>query len=112
MQQPAPRSKAARKSGVQAEGLRTWYKGQSRDLRIIEGATYLWFSQIAFAVEVHDEHIRWLHQLFLHAAGRNVNLVFMANAGSSTGTCDLAKFERQSCIFKILLLPVARLRGD
>jgi hypothetical protein len=53
--------------------------------------TCLRSSKIFLAVKVHDKHVGGLHELFLHAAGRDVDLVFMANAGSSAGTCDLAK---------------------
>ena len=57
--------------------------------------SYLRSSKILLAGEVHYEHVRRLHELLLHAARRNVDLVFMANAGSSTGTCYLAKFTCQ-----------------
>lgn len=50
---------------------------------------YLWAAQVFLAVEVHDEHVCGLHELFLHAAGCDVDLVFMANAGASSCACDL-----------------------
>ena len=54
------------------------------------GGLYLWSAEVLLAVEVHHEHIRGLHELFLHAAGRDVDLVFMADARSSSRTCDLS----------------------
>jgi hypothetical protein len=94
MQQPAPRSKAARKRGVQAEGLRT-YVASVTCLRHLNSMAYLRFAQVFFAIEVHDEHVRGLHELLLHAAGRNVDLVFIAYAGSSASACYLAELARQ-----------------
>ena len=52
---------------------------------------YLRLPQVLLATKVHDKHIRRLHELLLHAAGRNVDLVLMANARSSTSTSDLTK---------------------
>lgn len=60
------------------------------DLRREEGALYLWSAEVLLAVEVHHEHIRRLHELFLHATGRDVDFFFVADAGSSSRTCDLA----------------------
>jgi hypothetical protein len=57
---------------------------------VTEELSYLGFPKILLAVEVHYEHVRRLHEFLLHATGRNVDLVFMANASSSTSTCHLA----------------------
>lgn len=53
------------------------------------GGLYLWSAEVLLAVEVHHEHIRGLHELFLHAAGRDVDLVFMADTRASSRTCNL-----------------------
>jgi hypothetical protein len=59
---------------------------------------HLWSTQVLFAVEVHDEHVCWLHELLLHAAGRDVDLVFMSDACASSCTCDLRAWRGQhSC---------------
>jgi hypothetical protein len=47
-------------------------------------------AEVLLATEVHDEHVRWLHKFFLHTARRNVDLVFIPDAGSSASTCNLA----------------------
>jgi hypothetical protein len=65
---------------------------------------YLRLSKVFLAVEVHYEHVGRLHELLLHTAGRNVYLVLMANARSSTGTCDLAAVACQSWPFLRYLL--------
>jgi hypothetical protein len=57
-----------------------------------ENLKYLWPSQILLALKVHDEHVGRLHELFLHAAGRNVDLVFMADTRASAGSCHLARY--------------------
>ena len=108
MQQPAPRSKAAMKRGVQAEGLRTWSTlAVLVDLLLLlcceGGALYLRSAEILLAVEVHHEHIRGLHELFLHATGRNIDLVFMANTRSSSRTCDLSLTPSQHSTFQPVL---------
>jgi hypothetical protein len=51
---------------------------------------YLWSSQVLFAGEVHHKHVGRLHEFLLHTAGRNVDLVFMANARSSASARHLA----------------------
>lgn len=53
--------------------------------------SYLWSSQVFLGVEVHDEHVGRLHEFLLHTTGRNVYLVFMAYARSSTCACHLAQ---------------------
>jgi hypothetical protein len=66
----------------------------------------LWLSEIILAVEVHDKHVGRLHELFLHATRRNVDFVFMADAGSSTSTCYLARFACQSWLLsRIFIVP-------
>jgi hypothetical protein len=64
---------------------------------------YLRFSKIVFAIKVHYEHVGWLHELLLHAARCNVDLVFMANTGTSAGTCYLASFACQSRLLHLYL---------
>lgn len=53
---------------------------------------YLWSSKILLAIEVHHEHVGWLHELFLHTAWCYVDLVFMTDTCTSTCTCDLVIF--------------------
>ena len=56
------------------------------------GEMHLRSANIFFAGIVHYEHISRLEELFLHAAGRNVDLVFMADTGATTGSCYLEKW--------------------
>jgi len=58
--------------------------------------SYLRLAKILFAVEVHHKHIGGLHELFLHAARRNVDFVFMANTGPSPSSCHLGRETCQS----------------
>lgn len=60
----------------------------------IEGNMYLRFANVFFAGVVHYEHVGGLEELFLYAAGRDVDFVFMADAGATTRTCNL---ENYSC---------------
>lgn len=50
---------------------------------------YLWSAKVFLTIEIHNEHVGWLHEFFLYAAGGNVDFVFMSDAGSSTRACDL-----------------------
>jgi hypothetical protein len=65
------------------------------------GKSYLRPSKVFFAVEVHNEHVRWLHQLFLNTTGRNVDLVLMANTCSSTSASHLVTTECQPCSYVV-----------
>ena len=68
-----------------------------KDIRRWEGARgetnwkdiYLRLPQILPTLEVHDEHVRGLHELLLHAARRNVDFVFVPDARSASGSCHL-----------------------
>jgi hypothetical protein len=71
----------------------------------VESKTYLRSSKVLFAVEVHNEHVGWLHQLFLNTTGCDVDLVLMANARSSTSTRYLVKAECQ--LSACIVLPIA-----
>ncbi len=51
--------------------------------------SYLWFPKILFTSKVHDKHICWLQELFLYAAGRYVDSIFMSDAGSAARACYL-----------------------
>ena len=52
--------------------------------------SYLRLSKVLFTVEIHHKHVGGLHELFLYAAGRNIDLVFMAYTCSSSSTSHLA----------------------
>jgi hypothetical protein len=75
-------------------GFEDLVKVNNMNLRALQVAAseklYLGFAEVLLAVEVHHKHVRRLHEFLLHAAGRNVDLVFMANASSSASSCHLA----------------------
>jgi len=55
------------------------------------GEYYRWSPQILLSVEVHNEHIRWLHHLFLNAGGGEEDVVAMAYAHTAACACHPAK---------------------
>lgn len=76
------------KRGVQAEGLSAYLNRQPRDAYNDTPdwfCPYLWPSQILLGGVIHDEHIRWLHELFLHAGWRDEYVVLMLD-GQTTAS--------------------------
>ena len=101
MQQPAPRVKAARNNGVQADGLRTCKGWRALEVmasssRVQEGMgfrkaqlSYCRLAEVLARIEVHYKHVGWLHQFFLDARRRNEDVVMMSDTCSTTSTSYL-----------------------
>jgi hypothetical protein len=72
-------------------------------------AAYLWSAKILFGCEVHDEHVCWLHEFFLDARGRDVDVVAMADGGSAASTGNL--FTVFMLVIIVLLYPLSTASG-
>lgn len=59
-------------------------------------------AQVLAAVEVHDEHVGRLHELFLHAGGRDEEVVMLADTGAAACAGDLGA--QLAMLFVILRL--------
>lgn len=101
MQQPAPRVKAARNSGVQADGLRTCKERQALEIMAPSSRaqedmgftkaqlSYCRLAEVLARIEVHNKHVGRLHQFFLDARRRNEDMVMMSDTCSATSTSYL-----------------------
>lgn len=47
--------------------------------------TYQWSADVLLARVIHDKDVVWLHQLFLHARGREEDVVFMLDRNAAAG---------------------------
>ena len=98
MQQPALRCvNAARKRGVQAEGLRTYLGRQPAALSRFTSYKAQRFNayrrptKVLLSVIVHDKHVCRLHHFLLNARGGQIDVVATSNTNATTSSRDPAE---------------------